>query len=66
VSSTTNGNTKPTGTNDLTPRYSPTGYQLIFVNRSNDGIASPQVWTCDLDGRNRAKLFENAFLPDYK
>jgi TolB protein len=66
VSSTTNGNAKPTGTNDLTPRYSPTGYQLIFVNRSNDGIASPQVWTCDLDGRNRAKLFENAFLPDYK
>jgi TolB protein len=66
VSSTTNGNAKPTGTNDLTPRYSPTGYQLIFVNRSNDGIASPQVWTCDLDGRNRAKLFDNAFLPDYK
>jgi hypothetical protein len=24
------------------------------------------VWTCDLDGRNRTKLFDNAFLPDYK
>lgn len=66
VSSTTSGTAKATGTNDLTPHYSPTGYQLIFVNRSNDDIASPQVWTCDLDGRNRTKLFDNAFLPDYK
>lgn len=66
VSSTTSGSTKTTGTNDLTPRYSPSGYQLIFVNRSNDDITSPQVWTCDLDGRNRSKLFDNAFLPDYK
>ncbi|QKG57094.1 PD40 domain-containing protein [Hymenobacter sp. BRD128] len=66
VSSSTSGSTKATGTNDLTPRYSPTGYQLIFVNRSNDDIAAPQVWTCDLDGRNRTKLFDNAFLPDYR
>jgi TolB protein len=57
---------KATGTNDLTPRYSPTGFQLIFVNRSNDDISPPEVWTCDIDGRNRAKVFDNAFLPDYK
>lgn len=57
---------KPTGTNDLTPRYSPTGFQLIFVNRDNDDIAPPEIWTCDLNGRNRTRLFTNAFLPDYK
>jgi TolB protein len=58
--------TKAAGTNDLTPRYSPTGYQLIFVNRDNDDIAAPEVWTCDLNGRNRTRLFTNAFLPDFK
>lgn len=57
---------KAAGTNDLTPRYSPTGYQLIFVNRDNDDIAAPEVWTCDLTGRNRTRLFTNAFLPDFK
>ncbi|MFD1871524.1 carboxypeptidase regulatory-like domain-containing protein [Hymenobacter bucti] len=57
---------KAAGTNDLTPRYSPTGFQLIFVNRDNDDIAPPEVWTCDLSGRNRTRLFTNAFMPDYK
>ena len=62
----TGTSTKPAGTNDLTPRYSPTGFQLIFVNRDNDDIAPPEIWTCDLNGRNRTRLFTNAFLPDYK
>ncbi|NML65733.1 hypothetical protein HHL22_11000 [Hymenobacter sp. RP-2-7] len=57
---------KATGTNDLTPRYTPTGFQLIFVNRSNDDISAPDVYTCNLDGSNRTKLIENAFWPDYK
>lgn len=64
---TSSGSTnKPTGTNDLTPRYTPAGCQLIFVNRSNDDISAPDVYTCDLDGRNQTKLFDSAFLPDYK
>ncbi|RZJ57841.1 MAG: hypothetical protein EOO55_02420 [Hymenobacter sp.] len=53
-------------TNDLTPRYSSTGFQLIFVNRDNDDLAAPEVWTCGLDGRNRTRIFSNAFWPDYK
>ena len=57
---------KVVGTTDLTPRYSPTGFQLIFVNRDNDDIAAPTIWTCDLDGRNRVKVFNNAFWPDFK
>jgi TolB protein len=62
----TSNSVKPAGTNDLTPRYSPTGFQLIFVNRDNDDIAPPEVWTCDLNGRNRTRLFTNAFMPDFK
>lgn len=65
-SGATGTGSKPAGTNDLMPRYSPTGFQLIFVNRDNDDIAAPEVWTCDLSGRNRTRLFTNAFLPDFK
>ena len=66
--STTNGTatTKTAGTNDLTPRYSPDGFHLIFVNTTNDDRSPPDVWTVDLDGRSRARLFQNAFLPDWK
>jgi TolB protein len=66
ISSSFSGSVKVTGTNDLTPRFTPTGYQLIFVNRSNDDISPPEIWTCDINGNNRAKVFDNAFLPDYK
>lgn len=57
---------KTVGTNDLTPRYSPDGFRLIFVNRVNDDLSPPELWVADLDGRNRAKLFNNAFLPDWQ
>ena len=57
---------KPTGTNDILPRYSPDGFRIIFVNRFNDDLSPPDVYVADLDGRNRAKLFSNAFLPDWK
>ena len=59
-------NTKPVGTNDLTPRYSPDGFRLIFVNRVNDDLSPPEVWTMNLDGTSRTKLFNNGFLPDWK
>jgi len=62
----TGSGSKAVGTNDLMPRYSPTGFQLIFVNRDNDDIAPPEIWVCDLSGRNRVKLFSNAFWPDFK
>ena len=59
-------NAKPVGTNDLTPRYSPDGFRLIFVNRVNDDLGPPELWTVNLDGTGRTKLFANAFLPDWK
>lgn len=66
VSSGTGSNTKALGTNDITPRYTPDGFHLIFVNRANDDLGQPDVLTVDLDGRNRTKVFTNAFWPDYK
>ena len=59
-------NSKPVGTNDLTPRYSPDGFRLIFVNRVNDDLSPPEVWTMNLDGTSRTKLFNNGLLPDWK
>ena len=61
-----NSNNKPVGTNDLTPRYSPDGFRLIFVNRVNDDLSPPELLTINLDGTSRTKLFSNAFLPDWK
>ena len=60
------GTAKAVGTNDLTPRYSPDGFRLIFVNRVNDDLSPPELWIANLDGNGRTKLFGNAFLPDWK
>jgi TolB protein len=59
-------NSKAVGTNDLTPRYSPDGFRVIFVNRVNDDLSPPELWTVNTDGSGRTKLFNNAFLPDWK
>ena len=61
-----NPGSKATGTNDIMPRYSPDGFRMIFVNRANDDLGPPDIWVADLDGRNRAKLLSNGFLPDWK
>ncbi|SHI91571.1 TolB protein [Hymenobacter daecheongensis DSM 21074] len=57
---------KIAGTNDVYPHFSPNGAKVIFMNVSNDNLSAPEVWTMDLDGRNRARLFQNASLPDWK
>ncbi|HEX8328732.1 MAG TPA: carboxypeptidase regulatory-like domain-containing protein [Hymenobacter sp.] len=54
------------GTNDIQGRVSPDGFRIIFVNRVNDDLSAPEIWTMDLDGRNRARLFSNGFWPDWK
>ena len=66
VGNSSSNNNKPVGTNDLTPRFSPDGFRLIFVNRVNDDLGPPELWTINLDGTGRAKLFNNGFLPDWK
>ncbi len=57
---------KEPGTNDLDPRFSPDGSKIIFVNTNNDGISPKQIFTMKLDGSDRAVLFEDGQMPDWK
>jgi TolB protein len=61
-------NAKALGTNDLTPRYTPDGSSIIFINQVSDNLnlIPGDVWTMDVTGANRTKQFSNAALPDYK
>jgi len=63
---TANNVTKPVGTNDLTPRYSPDGYSIVYVNQANDNLTPGSVFTIEASGNNRALAFGNAALPDWK
>ncbi|MBC8155016.1 MAG: carboxypeptidase-like regulatory domain-containing protein [Bacteroidetes bacterium] len=61
-----NQTNKPPGTNDLEPRFSPNGSQLIFTNTDNTGTGQRNVSTIDLDGRNRRLLFSQAEMPHWR
>jgi TolB protein len=57
---------KPNGSNDLLPRFSPNGAQIIFVNRSNDGLGNSNIYTMDVDGSNRELVIENGTTPSWE
>jgi TolB protein len=57
---------KPAGTNDLHPRFSPTGAEVIFENSANDNSGIITIWKMDVTGENRELLFSNASMPDWK
>ena len=57
---------KPAGTNDLQPRFSPNGAQIIFVNTSNEGDKTKSIYVMDVDGGNRTLLFEDALMPGWQ
>lgn len=56
---------KPAGTNDLDPRYSPDGASIIFVNTNNDGSSVKNIYKMNLEGE-RVLLFENAEMPNWR
>lgn len=64
--STTANSTKPAGFNDILPHYSPDGARIIFVQVNNVAQSVPEIFTVDLSGRSRVRLFENATMPDWK
>lgn len=61
---------KPSGTNDLDPRFSPNEAQVIFVNTSNDGISQEDIYTLTLDQlqneESRELIVEDAAMPDWQ
>ena len=59
--------TKPAGTNDLDPQFSPNEAQLIFVNTSNDGVSQRNIMTIDISDLSIRELFlEDGKMPDWK
>ena len=56
---------KPGGTNDLEPRFSPDGSQIIFTNSSNVLGSVSDIWIMDANGDNRIKLFDDAIMPEW-
>lgn len=57
---------KPTGTNDLNPRFSPTGASIIFTNQPNDMSKPKDIYTMDLEGKNRTLIITNGDMPDWR
>jgi TolB protein len=57
---------KPAGTNDLDPRYSANGAQIIFVNTDNTGLGAKDIWTMNLAGTNRKLLIVDGEMPDWR
>lgn len=57
---------KPTGSNDLDPRFSPTGSRVIFVNTENSGFGPRNIVAVDLDGRSRTQLIANGEMPYWR
>ena len=58
---------KPSGTNDLDPRFSPNESQIIFVNTSNDGVSQKDIYIIDINsGASREPIYLNAKMPDWK
>ncbi|ADB40709.1 carboxypeptidase regulatory-like domain-containing protein [Spirosoma linguale] len=54
---------KPTGTNDLDPRFSPTGGKIIFINSENTDQGSSSIMTMATDGTSRTVLFSLGEMP---
>ncbi len=57
---------KLAGTNDLTPRFSPTGAQIIFANQPNDMSKPTDIYVMDLDGKKRTLIITNGDMPDWR
>jgi hypothetical protein len=59
---------KPDGTNDIDPRFSPNDAQLIFSNSSNALFSEKSIYTIKLANLSdsREQLITNGEMPDYK
>lgn len=61
---------KPQGTNDLDPRFSPDNSQIILMNTSNDNISARNIVFINMNssGTNflRVPAFNNGEMPDFE
>lgn len=57
---------KPMGTNDLEPRYSPNNSAIIFSNASNETSADASIYTLDISTNARLKILSNAMMGTWR
>ena len=57
---------KPPGTNDLNPRFSPTGAQVIFEHKLNDNSGPTTIWILEISDSSRKQVFSDASMPDWR
>lgn len=57
---------KPLGFNDLDPKFSPNGAQVIFVETSNAPNSPKNIVLMTAAGAGRVTMFENAEMVDWK
>lgn len=56
---------KPDGTNDVQPRFSNTGAEVLFVNTPNTLNAGKSIWIMDSDGTNRYEVINEGEMPSW-
>lgn len=61
-----NQTSKPVGTNDLEPRFSPNGARVIFTNTDNTNTGTRTIQTMDIDGRNRQQTIQQGEMPYWR
>ncbi|WP_019988854.1 carboxypeptidase regulatory-like domain-containing protein [Rudanella lutea] len=57
---------KPAGTNDLDPQFSPNGARIIFMNTDNTNTGSRTIQVMDVDGRNRQQAVQQGEMPFWR
>ncbi len=60
------GSTKPAGTNDLDPRFSPNGTRIIVTNTDNTGNGPRNVVIVNVSGLSRSPLLSQAEMPYWR
>jgi TolB protein len=60
------GSSKPAGTNDLDPRFSPNGARIIVTNTDNTGNGPRNIVLVDLNGQTRTPLLTQAEMPYWR
>ncbi len=58
---------KPVGTNDLNPRFSPSGAFVVFTNENIDGLDTPAIYRLNIaEPGERTLIFTDAMMPDWR
>lgn len=57
---------KPDGTNDTNPRFSPNGASIVFENASNVPGSEKSLWVMGTSGEGRTQILNNAEMPDWR